>query len=86
MIDILGIIRNVNNRYEIDFLIQYKNNIIPIEVKSSKKKNHPSLTKFNAINDNTIAINFSIDNLTKDGKIINIPLYLIEYLENIITK
>ena len=74
------------DRYKIDFLIQYKNNIIPIEVKSSKKKNHPSLTKFNAINDNTIAINFSIDNLTKDGKIINIPLYLIEYLENIITK
>lgn len=72
------------NQYEIDFMIQYKNKIIPIEVKANKGKNHLSLTKYNDANDNDISIRFSLDNLKKDGKILNIPLYLIEYMNNFI--
>ena len=34
--------------------------------------------------DNDISIRFSMNNLIKDGKIINIPLFLIEYMENFI--
>lgn len=70
------------SRNEIDFVIQRKNEIIPIEVKSDKNTNHNSLTKYNAMNDNKLAIRFSLNNLKKDGKIINVPLYLIEYLDN----
>jgi len=72
------------DRYEIDFVIQRKNKIIPIEVKSNKSTNHNSLTKFNLNNDNEISFRFSLNNLNKDGKIINIPLYLIEYIDNFI--
>ena len=72
------------DRSEIDFLIQHKNQIIPIEVKSNKSTNHISLTKYNEKNNNNISIRFSLNNLKKDEKIINIPLYLIEYYENII--
>lgn len=72
------------DRHEIDFVIQNKNRIIPIEVKSGKNKRHTSLTKFNDLNNNDISIIFSLDNLKKDGKVINIPLYLIEYINNII--
>ena len=72
------------DRNEIDFVIQVKNKIIPIEVKSNKSTNHNSLTKYNNNNDNEIAFRFSLNNLTKDGKIINVPLYFIEYINNLI--
>ena len=71
------------DRHEIDFVIQRKNKIIPIEVKSDKNTNNNSLTKFNSNNDNEISFRFSLNNLTKDGKIINIPLYFIEYIDNL---
>lgn len=71
------------DRYEIDFVIQKNNRIIPIEVKSDKSTNHNSLTKFNAKNDNEFSFRFSLNNLSKDGKIINIPLYFIEYINNL---
>ena len=71
------------DRNEIDFVIQRKNKIIPIEVKSNKSTNHNSLTKYNANSDNEISYRFSLNNLNKDGKIINIPLYFIEYIDNL---
>ena len=71
------------DRHEIDFVIQRKNKIIPIEVKSDKNTNNNSLTKFNSNNDNEISFRFSLNNLTKDEKIINIPLYFIEYIDNL---
>ena len=70
-------------RNEIDFIIQRKNKIIPIEVKSNKSTNHNSLTKYNANNDNKVSFRFSLNNLSRDGKIINIPLYFIEYMNNL---
>lgn len=69
-------------QYEIDFVIQRKNKIIPIEVKANKNKNHQSLTRYNELHDNKVSIRFSLDNLKKDGKIINIPLFLVEYINN----
>lgn len=71
------------DRFEIDFVIQWKNKIIPIEVKSNKSTNHNSLTKYNTNNDNEISFRFSLNNLSRDGKIINIPLYFIEYIDNL---
>ena len=68
------------DRNEIDFVIQKNNKIIPIEVKSDKSTNHNSLTKYNMNNDNEISFRFSLNNLSKDGKIINVPLYFIEYI------
>lgn len=72
------------NRNEIDFVIQKNNKVIPIEVKSDKSTNHNSLTKYNNMNDNEISFRFSLNNLNKDGKIINVPLYFLEYIDNII--
>lgn len=72
------------DRYEVDFLIQLQNNIIPIEANANKTINHISLTRYNEKFDTDLAIRFSMNNLRKDGKIINIPLFLIEYIENFI--
>lgn len=71
------------DRKKIDFVIQKNNIIIPIEVKSNKSTNNNSLTKYNAKNANEISFRFSLNNLSKDGKIINIPLYFIEYINNL---
>lgn len=71
------------DRNEIDFVIQINNRIIPIEVKSDKSTNHNSLTKYNAKNDNKVSFRFSLNNLSKDGKIVNIPLYFIEYINEL---
>lgn len=71
------------DRNEIDFIIQKNNKIIPIEVKSDKSTNHNSLTKYNEKNDNEISFRFSLNNLSKNGKIVNIPLYFIEYINNL---
>lgn len=81
------IFENVPNYYtfernEIDFVIQRKNKIIPIEVKSNKSTKNISLTKYNEEFKNDISIRFSMNNLCKDGKIVNIPLFLIEYMDN----
>lgn len=71
------------DRNEIDFVIQKNNKIIPIEVKSNKSTNQNSLTKYNSKNDNLISFRFSLNNLSKNDKIINIPLYFIEYIDNL---
>ena len=72
------------SRNEIDFVIQYKNKVIPIEVKSNR--NHISLTKYNEKYKPSIQIRLSLDNLDKSDNIINIPLYCLEYINNIIEK
>ena len=74
------------DRYEIDFVIQNKNKIIPIEVKSGKTTNNSSLTKYNEKYKTDLSIRFSLNNLIKDEKVLNIPLFMIEYINKILTK
>ncbi len=72
------------DRHEIDFVIQHQNRIIPIEVKASKSTNNVSLTRYNEKNNNDLSIRFSMNNLAKDGNVINIPLFMIEYIDKFI--
>lgn len=75
----------VFDRHEIDFIIQYKNEIIPIEVKAGESVNNTSLTKFNEANKNKILIRFSTKNLDKSGKILNVPIFMAEYVDKLIS-
>lgn len=72
------------DRHEIDYIIQYQNKIIPIEVKANKSINNVSLTRYNEKYKNDLSIRFSMRNLSKDGNIINIPLFMIEYVDKFI--
>lgn len=72
------------DRFELDFVIQYMNNVIPIEVKSNKSTNNKSLTRYNDKFRNNLSVRFSMNNLAKDDSIINIPLFMIEYFKNVI--
>ena len=72
------------DRHEIDYIIQYQNKIIPIEVKANKSTNNVSLTRYNEKYKNDLSIRLSMRNLSKDGNIINIPLFMIEYVDKFI--
>lgn len=74
------------NPHEVDFIIQKENDIFPVEVKAGKNigsasikqylKKYGQKTKF--------AIRLSLRNLSFDGKVFNIPLYLIDELGKLI--
>lgn len=70
--------------YEVDFVIQNKNKIIPIEVKSGKVTNNRSLTKYNEKYNPDVSIRLSMKNLEQNGKILNVPLFMVEYIYKLI--
>ena len=72
------------DRYEVDFVLQVSNKIVPVEVKSGKGGSHTSLTRYNEIYQPEMAVRFSMNNLKLDGRILNIPLYLAEYAEKLV--
>jgi predicted AAA+ superfamily ATPase len=75
---------NSGNQAEVDFLIQLKNEIIPIEVKSDENVRSKSLTTYSGLYDPSIRIRYSLRNLKKDGGLLNIPLFMVDYMEKLI--
>lgn len=74
-----------DGRHEIDFLIQHENDIIPIEAKSAENIKSVSLKKYmEKYPDTPLAIRFSLRNLSLDGKILNIPLFMADYAGKLI--
>lgn len=61
---------------EIDFVIQYGTEIIPIEVKAGEDRSAPSFKRYIAENHPEYAIHFSKRGYRRDGQLTNIPLYL----------
>lgn len=70
-----------DNIYEVDFLIQFENEIFPVEVKAGKNIKSKSLQKFEEKygNETKLKIRFSLDNLKLDNNILNIPLFMADY-------
>lgn len=73
-------------RYEVDYLAQRENDIIPIEVKSDANIDSNSLKKYAEFYpDNTkIRVRFSLRNLCLNGDILNIPLFMADYCDKLI--
>ena len=72
------------NKAEIDFLIQYENSIIPIEVKSDNSVKGKSLSLYNKEFQPEIRIRYSLKNLKQDEGLLNIPLFMADYTKNLI--
>jgi predicted AAA+ superfamily ATPase len=68
----------LNPSYEVDFIVQHKLGIYPIEVKSGTNIKGKSLNiyaqKFSDVTD--LKIRFSKNNLTLDDDLLNLPLYM----------
>ena len=76
----------LNPSYEVDFVIQRENDIIPIEVKSDTNIKSRSLKKyaetFSA--ETKIRVRFSMNNLRMDDGVLNIPLFMVDQAERLI--
>ncbi|WP_412032661.1 ATP-binding protein [Malacoplasma muris] len=70
----------LNPSHEVDFLIEYKNNIIPIEVKSNENIKSKSLNVYKEKYKTTtiLRIRFSMQNICLDGDVLNIPIFLVD--------
>jgi predicted AAA+ superfamily ATPase len=73
-----------SNQAEVDFIIQVKNEIIPIEVKSDENVRSKSLSIYNGLYEPSVRIRYSLRNLKKDEGLINIPLFLVDYTEKLL--
>ena len=62
---------------EIDFLLQYGTDIVPIEVKGGEDKSAASFKKYIKDLSPSYAVRYSKRGYRKDGNITNIPLYLV---------
>ena len=67
------------NIAEVDFLVQYKNQIIPIEVKSDENFKSRSLSVYRKHYTPELSLRFSLRNIQKDDGFINLPLFMVDY-------
>ena len=75
-----------NPPYEVDFLIQHENDIIPIEVKSETNIAGKSLRKFKELFPDQVKlrVRFSLNNLKLDDDVLNIPLFMADHADRLI--
>lgn len=75
-----------NGKAEIDFILECEGQIFPLEVKAGVSKRKKSLNVYNEKYQPPYLLRSSLMNLRKDHKIINIPLYLLQRLPELIAK
>lgn len=73
------------NKAEVDFLIQYENIIIPVEVKSDENIRSKSLTFYRKKFNPQLSIRFSLRNLKQEKGLINIPLFMADDTRKLIS-
>lgn len=74
------------NKAEVDFLIPNGLDILPIEVKSEDRISGKSFAVYDEKYHPTLRIRFSLRNVKHDGNLINIPIFLADWLQAYIPK
>lgn len=69
------------NTAEVEFILQHKNDIIPIEVKASVNVKAKSLSLYRKTYTPRLSVRFSLRNIHQDGDLLNLPLYMVDRLE-----
>ena len=69
---------NEKPKYEVDFLLQVKNTLVPVEVKAGEVVDSPSLRYYTKKHEDAtpLRVRFSMRNLAYNDGLLNIPLYL----------
>jgi hypothetical protein len=73
-----------DGKAEVDFLIQYKDQVIPIEVKSVENVRSKSLTIYQQKYNTPLRIRYSMKNLQWQDGLLNIPLFLADQTKKFI--
>ena len=76
----------INPPYEVDFIIQRKNDIIPVEVKADTNIKSRSLKKYAETfeQETKLRVRFSMNNLRMDEGVLNIPLFMADQADRLI--
>ena len=72
--------------YEVDFIIQLDNDVFPVEAKSGKNIKAASIKNYARVysEQTKLCVRLSMRNLSYDGNLLNIPLYLADEIGRII--
>ncbi|MBQ6265306.1 MAG: ATP-binding protein [Clostridia bacterium] len=72
--------------YEVDFIIQLDNDVVPLEAKAGKNIKSASIKNYaeEYKKQTKLCVRLSTRNLSYDGNMLNVPLYLADELERII--
>ena len=73
-------------RYEVDYIIQRDNDVIPVEVKSEGNIGSTSLKKYKEKYGDKVKlrVRFSMQNLKFDNDLLNIPIFLADHADRLI--
>ena len=74
------------NTAEVDFVAQFEEKIVPIEVKASTNVKARSLNVYRDKYKPDVSVRTSMLNLKKDGGLINIPLYMLWLIEKLVKR
>lgn len=72
------------NTAEVDFILQNKSSLLPVEVKSGFNVRARSMKVYREKYQPNLALRFSMQKLKLDNGLLNIPLYLLPWLEKIL--
>ena len=75
-----------NAPYEVDFVIQRENDIIPVEAKAGTNVKAASIKNYEKqyTEETPLIVRLSLRNLSLDGKVLNVPLFMADQLDKII--
>lgn len=75
-----------NTQYEVDFIVQRENDIIPLEVKAGENVKATSIKNYYKLyeSETPIIVRLSLRNLSLDGNVLNVPLFLADKLDKLI--
>ncbi len=75
-----------NGQYEVDFVIQRENDIIPVEVKAGENVKATSIKNYYKLykEETPLIVRLSLRNLSLDGNVLNVPLFLVDKLDKLI--
>ncbi len=74
------------NKAEVDFLIAKGLSVIPIEVKSDRRISGKSFAEYDKKYHPDLRIRFSMNNIKKDGNLLNLPIFMADWVGSYLNK
>ncbi len=74
------------NKAEVDFLIAKGLTVIPIEVKSDRRISGKSFAEYDKKYHPDLRIRFSMNNIKKDGNLLNLPIFMTDWVGSYLNK
>ena len=68
------------NKAEVDFLVANGLTVIPIEVKSDRRISGKSFAEYDKKYHPSLRIRFSMNNIKKDGNLLNLPIFMADWV------